>query len=241
MATFHEVAPSHTTLAPDSSIAKDIAKAITWYSPNFSPKAVPRFYDIASLTENPPLFKRTIDVIVDRYRAMGDKQPTHILGFDARGFLLGTPIALALGIPFVMLRKKEKSPGVLIKSTPYAKEYHEETPDTMVIRKGSINRGDRVVLVDDLIATGGTALSGFELVHAVGATVVDFMAIIAIPFCDGIRKIREYRDGLFANVNVFTLIDDVMIGEENCADPKNWEDGRSRTLAVEELASSRSD
>jgi adenine phosphoribosyltransferase len=228
-----EIAPFHHILDPESDIAKDIARTITWYSPAFSPKDVPRFYDIASLTENPALFQRTIDVIVQRYRAMGAEGPTHVLGFDARGFLLGTPIALALQIPFVMLRKKEKSPGVLIKSTPYAKEYKEESDDTMVIRHGSIKAGDRVVLVDDLIATGGTALAGFELCQAVGAKVVDFMAIIAIPFCQGIKKIRSYKGGLFKETKVFTLIDDEMIGDGNCADPKDWPTGKSRTYDAE--------
>ena len=232
MAQFVEAAHAHTTLNPESKEAKDIANAIVWYSPHFSPKDVPRFYDIASLTENPKLFQETIDVTVQRYKSMGEKGPTHVLGFDARGFLLGTPIALALGIPFVMLRKKEKSPGVLIKSTPYSKEYHEETADTMVIRRGSIRKGDRVLLIDDLIATGGTALSGFELCHAIGATVVDFTAVIAIPFCDGIRKIREYKDGAFKDVPIFTLIDDNMIGDSNCGDPKDWPEGKSRTYSV---------
>jgi adenine phosphoribosyltransferase len=166
---------------------------------------------------------------------MGDQKPTHVLGFDARGFLLGTPIALALGVPFVMLRKQEKSPGVLIKSTPYSKEYKEVAPDTMVIRRGSIGKGDRVVLVDDLIATGGTALSGFELCNAVGASVVDFMSVIAIPFCDGITKIREYKGGAFKDVTVFTLIDDGQIGDNQCRDPVDWPEGRSRTFGVDEV------
>jgi len=233
--SFATIAHAHTTLSPDCAIAQEIAAAITWYSPNFSPKDVPRFYDISSLTENPPLFQKTIDALITRYKAMGASGPTHVLGFDARGFLLGTPLALGLGVPFVMLRKKEKSPGVLIKSTPYAKEYHEESPDTMVIRRGSIGKGHRVVLVDDLIATGGTALSGFELCHAVGAEVVDFAAVIAIPFLEGVRKIREYKDGAFKDTNIFTLIDDAMIGPNNCGDPKDWPEGQSRTYSCDEV------
>jgi len=232
---FQEVGPHHISLDPACELAQSIAKSIVWYSPRFSPKDVPRFYDISSLTENPKLFQATVDALVHRYKAMGDKAPTHILGFDARGFLLGTPIALGLGIPFVMLRKKEKSPGLLVKSTPYAKEYHEESEDTMVIRVGSIGKGSRVVLVDDLIATGGTALSGFELVHAVGATVVDFCSIIAIPFLEGIKKIRAYKDGHFKDVTVFTLIDDSMIGPNNCGDPSEWPEGKSRTYSANEV------
>lgn len=232
--TFRETSPKQVSLDPSCELAQAIGKAIVWYSPQFSPKDVPRFYDISSLTENPTLFKQTVDALVARYKAMGENGPTHILGFDARGFLLGTPIALGLGIPFVMLRKKEKSPGLLIKSTPYSKEYHEENEDTMVIRLGSITKGSRVVLVDDLIATGGTALSGFELVHAVGASVVDFCAVIAIPFLEGIKKIRAYKDGHFKDVTVLTLIDDSLIGESNCGDPADWPAGRSRTYTAGE-------
>jgi adenine phosphoribosyltransferase len=227
-----EISHASATLDPESDIAKDIAKAITWFSPQFSPKDVPRFYDISSITENPPIFSKIIDIMVAHYEAMGADKPTHVLGFDARGFLLGTPLAVRLGIPFVMLRKKEKSPGVLIKSTPYSKEYNEETADTMVLRRGAIGKGDRVVLVDDLIATGGTAISGFELVHGVGATVVEFSAIIEIPFCEGIKKIHEYAGGRFKDVPVFTLIHDDMIGEVNCADPVDWPVGESRTSIV---------
>ena len=229
MAHLSELSPNYYMLDPKQQDAQDIAKAMTWYSPRFSPKDVPRFYDISSLTENPPLFKRIIDILCAHYKAMGDGAPTHIVGFDARGFLLGTPIAMMLGIPFVMLRKQEKSPGVLVQSAPYAKEYAEKAPDTMVLRTNAIKPGDRIVLIDDLIATGGTAISGFELVSAIGAKVIEFAAVIAIPFCDGVTKIREYNGGEFKDVNIFKLIHDDLIGDENCADPKDFADGAPRT------------
>uniref|UniRef100_A0A0A9XPN1 adenine phosphoribosyltransferase n=1 Tax=Lygus hesperus TaxID=30085 RepID=A0A0A9XPN1_LYGHE len=106
------------------------------------------------------------DYFVSRYRAMGVNGPTHILGFDARGFLFGPMIAVELGIPFVLMRKAEKNCGLLVKSEPYDKEYKEAAPEVMTVRYGSIGKGARVVLVDDVLATGGTALSGLQLVDA---------------------------------------------------------------------------
>lgn len=229
-----EVSTNYFILDPESEIAKEIAGQLTWYTPRFSPKDVPRFYDISSVTENPMLMRKVVHAMAERYKGMGDKAPTHILGFDARGFLLGTPIALELGIPFVMMRKAEKSPGVLIKSEPYHKEYAENHPDTMAIRKGSIGKGSRVVLIDDLIATGGTAISGFQLVEASGATVVEFAAVIGIPFLNGVGKIHTEGGGKFKDVTVFTLVHDSAITDATCGDPKDFPEGASRIISYNE-------
>ena len=237
MPNYHEVSPNYLTLDPSTPESKAIAAAFKWYTPRFSPKDVPRFYDVSSITEHPEVFKLVIKVLADRYRALpDDKKPTHILGFDARGFLLGAPLALELGISFVLLRKAEKSPGVLVKSDPYSKEYAEIAPDTMAIRHGSIGRGDRIVLVDDLIATGGTAISGFQLCESLGATVIEFTAMIGIPILDGVRKIHEYANGHFKNVPVFTLIHDSEVGDANCGDPKDWPADKSRIISANDPA-----
>ena len=94
-----------------------IAKECRYYSPSFSPKAVPAFYDLSGITENPRAFQDTMDVFIARYRAQAvtGKGPTVIVGYDARGFVVGPPIALALGIPFVLLRKAGKNPGPLVR------------------------------------------------------------------------------------------------------------------------------
>ena len=202
-------------------LSQKISSTLTWFSPAFSPKDVPRFYDISSITENPSLFREVINAMARRYDALpSEERPTHVLGFDARGFLLGVPLALEMQIPFVMMRKAGKSPGLLYESTPYHKEYAEAKADTMAIRKDSINEGSRVVLVDDLIATGGTAVSGFELVEACGASVVEFAAVIGIPFLDGVSKIREFSNGKYKDVSVFTLVHDSSITDATCGDPK---------------------
>lgn len=199
------------------------AAKYVWYSPAFSPKDVPRFYDVASITECPATFRSVINVLADRYSVPGG--PTHVAGYDARGFAIGAPLALELGIPFVLLRKDAKSPGVLVESAGYDKEYAEEKLDKMCLRVGSIKRGSRVVLVDDLIATGGTAISGMQLVQELGATVYEFTAILSLPFLGGVEKIRAYMGGVFRDTSVFTLLDDDTVGDANCGDPSHWAEG----------------
>lgn len=211
---------------------KAIAAALLWYSPRFSPKNVPRFYDVSSITERPAVFQDVIDLFVERYRkAAPGAGPTHVLGFDARGFLLGPPIALALGLPFVLLRKAEKSPGVLLQSEPYHKEYAEQHgADTMVLRMGSVPPGARCILIDDLIATGGTAVSGFEVVMAAGASVYEFAAVIGIPILNGTEKIHTCFGGKFSHVPVVTLLHDRDILDSQCGDPLNFPAGQSRVV-----------
>lgn len=220
-----ETAPGNKHFVPkqDSEIVQSIAKQITWFGPDFSPKDVPKFYDVSSITENPATFKKVCDIFIDRYRndVHGTGGPTHIVGYDARGFLF-CPIALALGIPFVLLRKNGKNPGVVVESAPYHKEYAEAKADTMCVRLGSIKPGDRVVLFDDLIATGGTALTGFELINGLGAEVYEFAAVITLPGLDGVAKIRDYEEGKFANVPVCTIVEDATISDKQCADPEKW-------------------
>ncbi len=134
-----------------------------------------------------------------------------------------------------MMRKAEKSPGVLLRSEPYHKEYAETHPDTMAIRQGSIGAGSRVVLVDDLIATGGTAISGFQLVEASGAVVVEFAAVIGIPFLDGVAKIHSDAGGKYKDVPVFTLVHDSSITGKTCGDPEGWEAGKERVIPYSQI------
>jgi adenine phosphoribosyltransferase len=127
-----------------------------------------------------------------------------------------------------MIRKAGKLPGVLVSSGAYVTEY---STDETVIRLGSVKAGDRVVLVDDLIATGGTALAGFDLVDALGATVHEFAAMVSLPFLDGVGKIHAYKDGKFKDVSCFTMVDDNSIGPDMCRDPPS---GTPRVVKAEE-------
>lgn len=214
---------------------KRIAKSLPWYGPKYSPHDVPSFYDVSGITEDPEVFQLVVDFFVERYRSQGADGPTHIAGFDARGFLFGPPIALALKIPFVMIRKSGKLPGVLVTSGKYVTEY---STDETVMRLGSVKAGDRVVLVDDLIATGGTALAGFDLVDQLGAKVHEFAAMVTLPFLDGVGKIHTYKEGKYKAVPCFTMVDDASIGPEMCSDPP---EGTPRMVSAEQAAALEAD
>mmetsp|Transcript_55624 Transcript_55624/g.92125 ORF Transcript_55624/g.92125 Transcript_55624/m.92125 type:complete len:203 (-) Transcript_55624:243-851(-) len=158
----------------DGPLAQQIAAVIPYYP--F--KNIERFYDIQGLLHHPELFGRVCDAMARRYKAMG---VTKILGFEARGFLF-TPVAIAMNVPFIMLRKKGKMPNT-ISSTPYTKEY--AGVDAMCIQRGAVVPGDKVVLIDDLVATGGTLCSGIELVKACGAQVIECGCMVELRFLKG--------------------------------------------------------
>merc|ERR1712196_100089 len=92
----------------------------------------------------------------------------------------------------------------------------------MCMRLGAIKAPARVLPIDDLIATGGTALAGFELCLSCGLDVLEFAAVIDLPVCEGVKKIRAYADGRFKDTPVFTLVDGRTIPDENGRDPVNW-------------------
>ncbi|EPY32118.1 adenine phosphoribosyltransferase [Strigomonas culicis] len=161
------------------------------------------------------------DFLVERYNNMAEK-PTHVLGFDARGFLFGPMIAVELGIPFVLMRKADKNAGLLVKSEPYDKEYKESAPEVMTIRIGSISKGSRVVLIDDVLATGGTALSGLQLVEASGASVVEMVTILALPFLKGVEKIHSTQNGRYKDVRFVALASEDSLTDANCGDVKDF-------------------
>ena len=126
--------------------------------------------------------------------------------------------------------KAGKLPGVLVSSGKYVTEY---STDETVMRLGSVKAGDRVVLVDDLIATGGTALAGFDLVDQLGASVHEFAAMVTLPFLDGVGKIHAYKDAKYKDVPCFTMVDDSTIGPEMGRDPP---EGTPRIVPAGEAA-----
>ena len=136
------------------------------------PKAGIIFRDITSLLEVPEAFQATIDAIVAEFK---DKGITKVVGTESRGFIFGAPIALALGLPFVLVRKPKKLPREVI-SQSYTLEYGE---DTLEIHLDAISENDNVLVVDDLLATGGTIpdLGGKERLEKEGIqsfTLVEF-------------------------------------------------------------------
>ena len=131
------------------------------------------FYDITSVLTNPPAFNHCVDSAIERY----NHNSIDVIGaIDARGFIFGAPIAYRLRKPLVLFRKNKKLPGPTYQRT-FTLEYGE---DTIEVQKSDIAKGMRILLVDDLIATGGTLRAAADIVHSVGASVVGIFAIVGL-------------------------------------------------------------
>ena len=163
---------------PEKMNLKDHIRSI----PDF-PKPGILFYDISTLLANAKAWHETIERIADAVRP---HKPDVLAGIESRGFLLAAPLALALGTGFVMLRKQGKLPGITVRHT-YALEYGT---DTIEIQGDAFERGKRVVLVDDLLATGGTMAAAVTLLESVGAVVPVAACIIELTFLEGRKRLR---------------------------------------------------
>ncbi|CAA7391663.1 unnamed protein product [Spirodela intermedia] len=151
--------------------------------PDF-PKPGIMFQDITTLLLDPDAFKNTVDMFVERYT---DMDISVVAGIEARGFIFGPPIALSIGAKFVPLRKPKKLPGEVI-SENYDLEYGS---DCLQMHVGAVQPGERVLIVDDLVATGGTLRAAISLLERVGAEVVECACVIELPELKG----RERLDG----------------------------------------------
>lgn len=145
--------------------------------PHF-PKPGIMFQDITTLLLNHKAFKDTVDIFVDRYR---DMDISVVAGIEARGFIFGPSIALAIGAKFVPLRKPRKLPGEVI-SEAYILEYGT---DCLEMHVGAIQPGERALIIDDLVATGGTLSAAIRLLERVGAKVVECACVIGLPEMKG--------------------------------------------------------
>ena len=157
--------------------------------PNF-PKAGILFHDITPVLQSPEYFRLLVDLFT--YRYMGQKIDV-VAGLEARGFIIGAALAYQLNVGFVPIRKKGKLPFDTISQT-YALEYGEAVVE---IHKDAIGQGSRVLIVDDLVATGGTMLAGVELVRKLGGEVAEACAILEFTDLPGGQKIRESGVSLF--------------------------------------------
>ncbi len=142
-----------------------------------------QFRDITPLLQNPKAFRVLIDQFVHRYF---DVRPGAIAGLDARGFIIGAVLAYELNVGFVPIRKKGKLPFTTVAET-YELEYGSATVE---LHTDAVRSGDRVVLIDDLIATGGTMMAGKRLLERLGATVIEGAAIVELPELGGAAKLR---------------------------------------------------
>lgn len=179
-----------TNINEAEAVAK-IKEAIRTF-PNF-PKPGIDFQDMMGLLEQPTVHRLLINIFSERIH---QSHCDIIVGLESRGFLIGSPCALQLGLPFVPVRKKGKLPGDVYRVT-YALEYGE---DCFEMQKSVMKPGQRVVIVDDLLATGGTMAAACQLVQQSGATIVQTIVLTTLTGLNGQAKLP-------ANVPFHTFIE----------------------------------
>ncbi len=155
------------------------------------PKEGIRFKDITTLMEDGEAYKKAIDKMVHFAQ---DKDIDIIVGPEARGFVVGCPVAYAMGKGFVPVRKAGKLPREVLE-VDYGLEYGK---DSLNIHKGSIRPGQRVLITDDLLATGGTIEATIKMVEKMGGIVAGIAFMIELSYLDGANRLQDY--------DVFTLM-----------------------------------
>lgn len=171
----------------------DLIKSSIKSIPNY-PKEGIIFRDITTLLELPAAFKATVDLIVEQYR---NKGITKVLGTESRGFIFGAPVALALGLPFELVRKPKKLPRETI-SQSYQLEYGQ---DTLEMHIDAISDGDNVLIIDDLLATGGTLEATVKLVQRLGGVVKHAAFVINLPELGGEKRLNNLGVDCYTLVN----------------------------------------
>ncbi|MGC9403321.1 MULTISPECIES: adenine phosphoribosyltransferase [Vibrio] len=169
------------------SLIKSSIKSIPDY-----PKKGILFRDVTSLMEDAQAYRATIQLLVEKYKDMGF---TKIVGTEARGFLFGAPLALELGVAFVPVRKPGKLPRATI-SQSYELEYGT---DTLEIHTDAISDGDKVLMVDDLLATGGTIEATTILIRRLGGIVEHAAFVINLPEIGGEKRLAAL------NLDVYSI------------------------------------
>lgn len=172
----------------DECYVKSVIRTIAdWPEPGV------QFRDITPIFKDPKALRMVADAFIQRYI---DSEITHIACIDARGFLIGSIMAYHLNIPLVLVRKKGKLPGKTV-STEYQLEYGTAAVE---MQEDALSAGDKVLIFDDLIATGGTILAACNLIKELGAEPLEAAAIIDLPDLQGSAKIQD------ADLPVFTLL-----------------------------------
>ena len=152
--------------------------------PDF-PKPGINFYDITTLLKDPEGLESTIDALTEQCRGM---EIDTIIGVESRGFIFATPLAYQLGAGFIPVRKPKKLPAECV-SVSYDLEYGQ---DTLEMHRDAVGEGHRVLIVDDLLATGGTAKAVVDLVESVGGSVAALLFVVELDFLGGRQKFDGY-------------------------------------------------
>lgn len=158
--------------------------------PNFPEPGI-IFKDITPVLKHPQALKEVVDLMTEHARML---KPDVIAGIESRGFVFGLPIAINLGLGFIPIRKLGKLPGEKI-AEEYALEYGTNTVE---MHTDAVEPGQRVVVIDDLLATGGTAAASARLIERLGGVVAGFSFLIELTYLEGRKNLRGY--------DVYTLI-----------------------------------
>lgn len=163
----------------------DDLKKLVREVPDF-PKPGINFYDITTLLKDPDGLKLTLDSLYERCR---DEKVDTVIGIESRGFIFAAPLAYRLGAGFVPVRKPKKLPAEKV-SISYDLEYGQ---DTLEIHKDAVGSGHRVLIVDDLLATGGTARAVVDLVEGLGGEVAGLLFVVELDFLGGRSRFNGQR------------------------------------------------
>jgi adenine phosphoribosyltransferase len=153
--------------------------------PDFPKKGI-IFKDITTLLKNSVSLKLTLDILYDKVK---DQKIDKVVGIEARGFIFGAMLAEKLNAGFIPVRKPGKLPAEVFQQT-YELEYGT---DTIEIHKDAISKGDRILLHDDLLATGGTAKAACDLIEKIGGTIVEALFIIELGFLNGRDQLKNFK------------------------------------------------
>ncbi|PJG63347.1 adenine phosphoribosyltransferase [Yersinia kristensenii] len=182
-----------TATAPNTAQQLEYIKNSIKTIPDY-PKAGILFRDVTSLLEDPLAYAASIELLTERYL---DKGVTKVVGTEARGFLFGAPVALSLGVGFVPVRKPGKLPRATI-SESYELEYGT---DKLEIHTDSIQPGDKVLVIDDLLATGGTIEATVKLIRRLGGEVTDAAFVINLHDLGGEDRLNQQ------GITCYSLVD----------------------------------
>jgi adenine phosphoribosyltransferase len=173
-----------STQMPTEPVDCDRLKKLIREVPDFPKKGI-LFYDITTLLKDKLGFARLIDALSEHYIG---KEIDLVVGMEARGFIFGPALAYRLNAGFVPVRKPGKLPAETVKIS-YELEYGS---NSLEVHKDAIKKGDRVLIVDDLLATGGTAVATAELASGLGAQIAGLAFVVELDFLKGREKLAEY-------------------------------------------------
>jgi adenine phosphoribosyltransferase len=168
-----------------TSLSVDDLRALIREVPDF-PKPGILFYDITTLLREPSAFAAVIDAMAE---GVGEDQVDLVVGMESRGFIFAAPLAVKLGAGFVPVRKLGKLPAETIE-VEYALEYGTAT---LEVHRDAIEPGQRVLIVDDLLATGGTVMGTIELVQRLGGTIAGLSFMVELTALHGREKLEDFR------------------------------------------------